>query len=37
MMRTLLEERFKLKIHRETRQGPVYELKVAQGGPKLVR
>jgi uncharacterized protein (TIGR03435 family) len=35
MMRTLLEDRFKLKIRRETRQGPVYELKVAQGGPKL--
>jgi uncharacterized protein (TIGR03435 family) len=35
MMRTLIEDRFKLKIRRETRQGPVYELKVAQGGPKL--
>jgi uncharacterized protein (TIGR03435 family) len=35
MMRTLLEDRFKLKIVRETRQGPVYELKVAQGGLKL--
>jgi bla regulator protein BlaR1 len=35
MMRTLLEDRFKLKIRRETRPGPVYELKVAQGGPKL--
>jgi uncharacterized protein (TIGR03435 family) len=35
MMRTLLEDRFQLKIRRETRQGPVYELKVAQGGPKL--
>jgi len=35
MMRTLLEDRFKLKIRRETRQGPVYELKVAQGGAKL--
>jgi uncharacterized protein (TIGR03435 family) len=35
MMRTVLEDRFKLKIRRETRQGPVYELKVAQGGPKL--
>jgi uncharacterized protein (TIGR03435 family) len=35
MMRTLLEDRFKLKIRRETRQGPVYELRVAQGGPKL--
>jgi uncharacterized protein (TIGR03435 family) len=35
MMRTLLEDRFKLKIRRGTRQGQVYELKVAQGGPKL--
>ena len=35
MMRTLLEDRFQLKIHRETRQGPVYELRAAQGGPKL--
>jgi len=35
MMRALLEDRFKLKIYREIRQGPVYELKVAQGGPKL--
>jgi bla regulator protein blaR1 len=35
MMQKLLEDRFKLKIRRETRQGPVYELKVAQGGPKL--
>lgn len=35
LMRTLLEDRFKLKIRRETRQGPVYELIVAQGGPKL--
>lgn len=35
MMRALLEDRFKLKIRRETRQGPVYDLKVVQGGPKL--
>jgi uncharacterized protein (TIGR03435 family) len=35
MMRALLEDRFRLKIRRETRQGPVYNLKVAQGGPKL--
>jgi bla regulator protein blaR1 len=35
MMRTLLEDRFQLKIRREMRQGPVYELRVAQGGPKL--
>src|SRR5579859_5202011 len=26
MMQAILEDRFKLEIHRETRQGPVYEL-----------
>ena len=35
MMQTLLEDRFKLKIHRETREIPVYALTVAKGGPKL--
>lgn len=35
MMQALLEDRFKLKIHRETREVPVYELTVADGGPKL--
>jgi uncharacterized protein (TIGR03435 family) len=35
MMRALLENRFSLKIHRETRDYPVYELTVAKGGPKL--
>jgi bla regulator protein BlaR1 len=35
MMQSLLEDRFKLKIHRETREVPVYELTVAKGGPKL--
>jgi uncharacterized protein (TIGR03435 family) len=35
MMQTLLEDRFKLKIHRETREVPVYALRVAKGGPKL--
>ncbi len=35
MMQALLEDRFKLKIHRETRQVPVYELTVAKGGPRL--
>jgi len=34
MMQTILEDRFKLKIHRETRQGPVYDLAVGKG-PKL--
>jgi len=35
MMQALLEDRFKLKIHREIRNVPVYELTVAKGGPKL--
>ena len=35
MMQRLLEDRFHLKIYRETREGPVYFLTVARGGPKL--
>ncbi len=35
MMQSLLEERFHLKIHRETREVPVYVLTVAKGGLKL--
>ena len=35
MLQVLLEERFKLALHRETRQLPVYELVAAKGGPKL--
>lgn len=35
MMQTILEDRFKLKLHRETRQGPVYELALGKGSPKL--
>ena len=35
MLRALLEERFRLKIHREIREVPVYALIVARGGPKL--
>jgi uncharacterized protein (TIGR03435 family) len=35
MMQALLEERFKLKIHRESTEIPVYELTVAKGGAKL--
>jgi len=35
MLQALLEDRFKLKIHRETREVPVYALTVAKGGPKL--
>ena len=35
MMQALLEDRFKLKIHREIRQGPVYELTPGKGALKL--
>lgn len=35
MMQSLLEDRFALKIHRETRQLPVYTLTTAKNGPKL--
>jgi uncharacterized protein (TIGR03435 family) len=35
MLQALLEDRFKLKIHRETREIPVYALTVAKGGLKL--
>jgi uncharacterized protein (TIGR03435 family) len=37
MLQTLLQDRFKLAVHRETRQLPVYELTVAKGGAKLQR
>ena len=35
MMQSLLEDRFHLKLHRETRSGPAFELTVAKGGSKL--
>jgi uncharacterized protein (TIGR03435 family) len=35
MMQALLEDRFKLKMRREIREVPVYDLTVAKGGPKL--
>ncbi|HLW77806.1 MAG TPA: TIGR03435 family protein, partial [Bryobacteraceae bacterium] len=35
MLKPLLAERFKLQVHKETRQLPEYELVVAKGGPKL--
>jgi uncharacterized protein (TIGR03435 family) len=35
MLQSLLEDRFKLKLHRETKQSPVYALVVAKGGPKI--
>jgi uncharacterized protein (TIGR03435 family) len=35
MLQSLLEDRFSLKIHRETREVPAYELTVAKGGLKM--
>jgi uncharacterized protein (TIGR03435 family) len=35
LLRALLEDRFKLKVHRETKDVPVYALSVARGGPRL--
>jgi len=35
MLRSLLEDRFHLKVHRETRELPLFELVVAKNGPKL--
>jgi uncharacterized protein (TIGR03435 family) len=35
ILQPLLADRFKLKVHTETKQLPVFELVVAKGGPKL--
>jgi uncharacterized protein (TIGR03435 family) len=35
MLQALLEERFHLKVHRETMERPVYELTVEKGGVKM--
>jgi uncharacterized protein (TIGR03435 family) len=35
MLQHLLEERFSLKIHRETRRLPVYALTIAKGGAEV--
>jgi uncharacterized protein (TIGR03435 family) len=37
MLKALLEDRFKLRVHPETKQVPVYELQIAKGGSKLER
>jgi uncharacterized protein (TIGR03435 family) len=34
-VRAMLADRFQLKIHRETKEMPVYALTVAKGGPKM--
>jgi uncharacterized protein (TIGR03435 family) len=36
MTQTLLEDRFQLKVHREVREGPIYELTLAKGGSKTL-
>jgi uncharacterized protein (TIGR03435 family) len=36
MLQALLEDRFRLKLHRETPDVPVYTLTVAKGGSKLI-
>jgi uncharacterized protein (TIGR03435 family) len=35
MLQTLLEDRFQLKLHRETKELPIYALVVAKNGPKI--
>jgi uncharacterized protein (TIGR03435 family) len=35
MLQVLLEDRFRVKVHQEIREVPVYDLTVAKGGPKL--
>jgi uncharacterized protein (TIGR03435 family) len=35
MLRSLLEDRFQLKLHMETREAPIYALVVAKGGLKI--
>ena len=35
MLQVLLQDRFKLKTHWETKEGDIYNLVVAKGGPKL--
>jgi uncharacterized protein (TIGR03435 family) len=37
MLRTLLEERFRIRTHRESRELPAYALELATGRPALIR
>ncbi len=37
MLQSLLEDRFKLKVHRELRDAPVYAMVLAKNGPKLTK
>lgn len=37
MLQSLFANRFKLKVRREIKEGPVYALVVAKGGPKFLR
>jgi len=37
MLQALLEDRFRLKVHWETKDLPVYVLTVGKNGPKLKR
>jgi uncharacterized protein (TIGR03435 family) len=37
MVQQLLADRFKLVVHRETKELPVYALVIAKGGPKLIQ
>ena len=36
MLQALMKDRFQLKVHKETKEMPVYELVVEKNGPKLV-
>lgn len=35
MLRTLLEDRFRLRVHRETKEGPVYVLTIGKNGIRM--
>jgi bla regulator protein BlaR1 len=35
MLQSLLEDRFQLRLHRETKEAPIYALVVGEGGPKI--